>query len=66
MASLSVTQIFEKFGGPTKLAERLGVPVTTAHHWKRTKKIPAWRMASLERAAEAADIDLTPKRKKAA
>lgn len=58
MTSPSVDEIIEAFGGVAKLARRLGVPLTTAHAWKRSGKLPSWRQKEIEAAAVADGVDL--------
>jgi hypothetical protein len=66
MSALSVSQIFEAFGGVRPLARRLKVPVATASSWKRSESIPHWRLREIEEAAAADGIKLTAPRKRAA
>lgn len=41
---------WNQVGGVTRLAELLGVPITTVHSWKRRRTLPAWRIMQVEEA----------------
>lgn len=54
-----VEQIIERFGGMAAMGRKLGHEnVTTIQHWKKTGRVPHWRVLEIELAAELHNIDL--------
>jgi hypothetical protein len=39
--------IIDLFGGPTRLSNDLGLPLSTVHRWGRANYIPEWRQPKL-------------------
>lgn len=54
-----IDMIIARFGGVTKLAKSLALPITTVHAWKRRGRIPADRFGDILEAARASGIALT-------
>ena len=50
--------IIEAFGGLTRAARAIGVPVSTVQHWRDRDRIPAWRERDVVEAARVNGIDL--------
>lgn len=44
---MTAFEIIERFGGPSRLSEGLGIPLTTVHRWGRANYIPQWRQPKL-------------------
>lgn len=61
------TRIIELLGGPTRVAEIVGVHRTRVSNWKRPRDaggtggvIPHWHVAKLLKAAHESGVDLEP------
>lgn len=53
------SDIIALFGGFTRLAETLGLPLSTVHRWGRANYIPEWRQGRLLELAIERNIPLS-------
>ncbi len=56
---MTIKEIAQKFGGTTKMAAALGVPITTIYNWIKSNKFPKWRVDAIKSVAAAHNLDLT-------
>jgi hypothetical protein len=54
----NIANIIAAFGGVTKAAAAIGVPITTLHSWKTRGKVPSWRHDAVMKAARNRGIKL--------
>ena len=52
------SRVIKAFGGQTKLADALNVPVTTVDAWRASGTIPSWRIEAIREAARRRGIRL--------
>lgn len=53
-------QVIEAFGGLSKAARALGLPITTVHSWKESGRIPRWRVQAITDAAAKLGVEIPP------
>jgi hypothetical protein len=58
--SKPIDTIIDRFGGVTKLARALSLPVTTVHSWKRRGCIPSGHQGAILAAARANEVAIGP------
>ncbi len=56
----TVSEIFEQLGGATAISAETGIPITTVHGWKRSGRLPHWRVEALVSLAEKLGKQLDP------
>jgi Putative antitoxin of bacterial toxin-antitoxin system, YdaS/YdaT len=58
-APIDLARAVKAYGGFTKLAQRLGLTLSTVHGWHIRRKIPEWRLPQLMAAANEDGHDIT-------
>lgn len=56
---MTASDIIDQFGGTSKLADHLGVPVSTVDSWKTYNFIPRWRQAQVLDAAHRLNMSIS-------
>ena len=54
----TVLDIIDKFGGLTKMSQKINVPISTIQSWGRSNKIPHWRKYCVVSAAKSLKIEI--------
>lgn len=44
---MTVSDIIQHFGGTSRMAEYLDVPISTVDSWKRYNQVPRWRQPQI-------------------
>lgn len=56
---IDAADIIKAFGGVTKAAKAMGVPITTLYSWKTRGSIPDWRYDAIMKAARNRRVKIT-------
>ena len=56
---MTASEIIERLGGVSAVAQQSGVPLTTVSSWGRSNQIPTWRQPKLLELAHAANVPLS-------
>jgi len=56
---MTASDIIDKFGGTSALAQLLDCPISTVHSWKAENRIPEWRQDKILQIAVSKAIPLS-------